>query len=93
MSGGCQSSRGHYIRGRLAKTTTRLLLLRAKGTSLRMQTADGPRNRATLCPSLSLQRHEPEPCQRRRQTGFVDINSLRQTDVAKRPGSCGVSPR
>lgn len=54
MSGGCQSSRGHYIRGRLAKTTTRLLLLRAKGTSLPIQTADGPGNRAHVAPRSTL---------------------------------------
>jgi hypothetical protein len=51
MSGGCQSSRDYYIRGRLVKTTTRYLLLHAKRTSLPMQSAEdgwGPGNRAQL---------------------------------------------
>ena len=51
MSGGCQSSREYYIRGRLVKTTTRYLLLHAKRTSLPMQTAEegwGPGNNAQL---------------------------------------------
>jgi hypothetical protein len=88
MSGGCQSSRGHYSRGRLAKTITGYLPLRAEGVSLPMQSdacGSVPGNRAHLALRY-LHCHEPEPCQSHRSIGLVKINSLE-------PRECGETPQ
>ena len=91
MSGGCQPSRGHYNRGRLAKTITGYLPLRAGGVSLPMQSnACGwvPGNRAHLALRY-LHCPEPEPCQSHRSIALVKINSWEAKECGETPHFLG----
>jgi len=97
MSVGYRSSRAHYIRGRLTKTTTMHSPFSFGRAFLLRRSCAARQWRSDCAPSFSLYLHCHEPellaCQSLFE-GFVKTHFLEPIGrVAKRHVRCGVSPR